>query len=117
MSSLKVSMVSILKAMAKANCNLVQVAKDSCVKVQSFLKVLNSMAEYRPGSNVKGWNRTDLLEYSLMMVLNKSDSSSYNCSRESEPKVQVFEVFRKLAAPNSFAKHLCYMKTNYQNQH
>lgn len=32
-SSLKVSMVSILKAMAKANCNLVQVAKDLCVKV------------------------------------------------------------------------------------
>lgn len=63
-----------------ANCSLVQDAKDLCMKGMSFLKALNSMAEYRQGSNVKGLNRTDLLEYSLMMVLNKSDSSSYNCS-------------------------------------
>ena len=82
-SSLKVSLVSILKAMA--NCNLEQDAKDLCMKATSFLKDQNSMGACRQELIVKDSCKMDLFEYSLMTVLNKSDSNSCNCSRESGP--------------------------------
>lgn len=77
-SSLKVSLAPILKAMA--NCNLAKDAKDLCVLGASFLKVLNSMGVCVKGLIVKGSNKMELLEYSLMTVLNKLDLNSCNCS-------------------------------------
>jgi hypothetical protein len=67
-SSLKVSLVSILKAMA--NCNLEQDAKDLSMLATSFLKVLNSMGVCMQELNAKD--------------LNKLDSNSCNCSRAQE---------------------------------
>lgn len=90
-SSLKVSLVSILKAMA--NCNLEQDAKDLSTLATSFLKVLNSMAECMLGLNAMGSNKLDLFAYSAMKVLSKSDLSSYNCSRAQEPLAVVYERF------------------------
>ncbi len=90
-SSLKVSLVSILMAMA--NCNLEQDAKDLSVLATSFLKVLNSMAECMLGLNAMGSNKLDLFAYSAMKVLSKSDLSSCNCSRVSELLAVVYERF------------------------
>lgn len=90
-SSLKVSLVSILKAMA--NCNLEQDAKDLSMLATSFLKVLNSMAECMLGLNAMGSNKLDLFAYSAMKVLNKSDLSSYNCSRAQELMPEACAMF------------------------
>ena len=90
-SSLKVSLVSILKAMA--NCNLEQDAKDLSTLATSFLKVLNSMAECMLGLNAMGSNKLDLFAYSAMKVLNKSDLSSYNCSRAQELMPEACAMF------------------------
>ena len=59
---LKVSLWSILKAMA--NCNLEQDAKDLSVLATSFLKVLNSLGACMQELIVKDSNKMDLLEYS-----------------------------------------------------
>ena len=78
-SSLKVSLVSILKAMAMANCNLEQDAKDLRMSATSFLKVLNSMGVCMQELNAKD--------------LNKLDSNSCNCSRVQELLPGAYAMF------------------------
>jgi hypothetical protein len=89
-SSLKVSLVPILKAMAK--CNLAKDAKDLCMSGTSFLKVPNSMGVCVKELIVKDSNKMELFEYSLMTVLNKLDLNSCNYSRGQQPLTEVCEM-------------------------